>query len=139
MKELNFDSGLVTYTLNGKCEVTFNPTDSAFVERLYTAFETLDRKQESYKAQVEKLANKREIFDFAKSCNDEMRAIIDGLFDLPLCDALFGSMNVYAMANGLPVWCNFMLAVMDEVDTTFTREQKATNPRIAKYTGKYHK
>ena len=32
MKELNFDSGLVTYSLNGKCEVSFNPTDSNFVE-----------------------------------------------------------------------------------------------------------
>ena len=29
-------------------------------------------------------------------------------------------------------------AVMDEIDTTFAREQKATNPRIAKYTKKYH-
>ena len=46
MKELNFDSGLVTYSLNGKCEVSFNPTDSNFVERLYSAFEDLDKKQE---------------------------------------------------------------------------------------------
>ena len=38
-----------------------------------------------------------------------------------------------------PVWCNLMLAVMDEIDTTFSREQKATNPRIAKYTEKYHR
>lgn len=35
MKELNFESGLVTYSLNGKCEVSFNPTDSNFIERLY--------------------------------------------------------------------------------------------------------
>ena len=34
---------------------------------------------------------------------------------------------------------NLMLAIMDEVDTTFAREQKATNPRIQKYTKKYHK
>lgn len=42
-------------------------------------------------------------------------------------------------ANGLPVWCNLMMAVMDEIDTTFTREQKLTNPRISKYTAKYQK
>ena len=47
MKELNFESGLVTYSLNGQCEVSFNPTDSNFVERLYSAFEDLDKKQES--------------------------------------------------------------------------------------------
>ena len=125
MKELNFDSGLVTYSLNGKCEVSFNPTDSNFVERLYSAFEDLDKKQESYKAQIEKMADKKEIFD--------------GVFDAPVSEAVFGGMNVYAIANGLPVWCNLMMAVMDEIDTTFTREQKLTNPRISKYTAKYQK
>lgn len=139
MKELNFDSGLVTYSLNGKCEVTFNPTDSNFVERLYSAFEELDKKQEGYKAQIEKMANKREIFDFARERDAEMRSIIDGLFGVPVSDALFGGMNVYAVAAGLPVWCNFMLALMDEIDTTYTRERKATDPRIAKYTAKYQK
>lgn len=139
MKELNFDSGLVSYSINAACEVTFNPTDSAFIERLYSAFEELDKKQEGYTAQVERLANKREIFDFARMCDTEMRGVIDGVFNQPLSQALFGEMNVYAVAGGLPVWCNFMLAVMDEIDTTFAREQKATNPRIAKYTAKYHK
>ena len=84
MKELSFDSGLVTYSLNGKCEVSFNPTDSNF-------------------------------------------------------DVLFGGMNVYALANGLPVWCNLMLAVMDEIDSSFAREQKATNPKLQKYLNKYQK
>lgn len=139
MKELNFESGLVTYSINGACEVSFNPTDSNFVERLYTTFEELDRKQDEYKAQVEKLSDKREIFDYVHERDAEMRGMIDGLFATPVCDALFGNMNVYAIANGLPVWCNFLLAVMDEVDTTFTKEQKATNPRIAKYTAKYQK
>lgn len=138
MKELNFDSGLVTYSLNGKCEVSFNPTDSSFVERLYSAFEELDKKQEGYKAQIEKMADKREIFDFTRERDAEMRGVIDGVFDAPVCDAVFGSMNVYALSGGLPVWCNLMLAVMDEIDTTFAREQKATNPRVEKYTKKYH-
>lgn len=139
VKSLNFESGLVTYNINGKCQVSFNPTDSNFVERLYLAFEDLDKKQESYKTQVEKLSDKREIFDFARERDVEMRQVIDGLFDAPVSDSLFGGMSVYAVAGGLPVWCNLMLAVMDEIDTTFSREQKATNPRIAKYTEKYHR
>ena len=32
-----------------------------------------------------------------------------------------------------------LLSVMDEIDTTFAREQKAQNPRISKYTKKYHR
>lgn len=139
MKELNFDTGLVSYDLNGKVEVTFNPSDSNFVERLYSAFEGLDKKQEGYKATIEKMADKKEIFEFARERDAEMREIIDGLFCVPVSEALFGGMNVYALANGLPVWCNLMLAVMDEVDSTYAREQKATNPRIAKYTAKYQK
>lgn len=139
MKELSFETGLVSYSLNGKCEVSFNPTDSNFVERLFSAFDDLDKKQESYKSQIEKMADKRQIFDFARERDSEMRAIIDGVFDVPVSDAVFGEMNVYAMAGGLPVWCNLLLAIMDEVDTTFAREQKATNPRIAKYTAKYSK
>ena len=139
MKELNFDSGIVTYSLNGKCEVSFNPTDSAFVEKLYSAFEELDKKQEGYKAAVEKMQGKKEIFDFARERDAEMRGILNEVFGSPVSDALFGDMNVYAIANGLPVWCNLMLAVMDELDTAFARGQKASNPRIAKYTAKYQK
>lgn len=37
MKDLIFDTGLVTYNINGKCEFSFNPTDSAFVEKLFNA------------------------------------------------------------------------------------------------------
>lgn len=139
MADIHFEDGIVTYNINGKYEISFNPTDSNFVERLYSAFEELDKKQDGYKETIEKMANKREIFDFAKECDGEMRRIIDGVFEQPISDSLFGGMNVYAVANGLPVWCNLMLAVMDEVDTTFAREQKLTNPRVSKYTAKYHK
>lgn len=139
MKELNFETGLVEFDLNGKATVSFNPTDSNFIERLYATFEELDRKQEQYKADIEKMADKRKIFDYARERDAEMRGMLDDVFGAPVSDALFGGMNVYAVANGLPVWCNLMLAVMDEVDSTFAREQKAVNPRIAKYTAKYKK
>lgn len=139
MAELSFETGKVTYNINGKCEVSFNPTDGAFVERLYSAFEELDKKQDGYRAQVEKMADKREIFKFARERDAEMRAIIDSVLEAPVSDAVFGTMNVYALAEGVPVWCNLMLAIMDEIDTTFAREQKYENPRITKYTAKYQK
>lgn len=139
MKELNFDSGLVTYSLNGKCEVEFNPTDSNFAERLYSAFDELDKKQDGYKAQIESMTDKKEIFDFARERDTEMRGIIDSVFGAPVSDAVFGGMNVYAVSNGLPVWANLLLAVMDEIDSTLSREQKLTNPRVSKYTAKYQK
>ena len=139
MPELNFETGLVTFSVNGKVDVAFNPTDSAFVERLFCAFDILDKKQEEYKKEISTVGDKKEIFEIARRRDAEMRELIDGVFEAAVCTNIFGGMNVYAMADGLPVWCNFLLSVMDEIDTTFAREQKATNPRIAKYTAKYHK
>lgn len=137
-KQLVFDDGLVEFDVNGKAKIVLNPTDSVFVEKLYAAFESLDVKQDAYKSRIEKVGDKKEIFGIAREMDAEMRAVIDGVFG-PVSTAVFGDMNTYAMAGGLPIWCNFMLAVMDEIDTTFAREQKATNPRISKYTSKYHR
>ena len=139
MTELTFSTGLVSYSLNGQCEVAFNPTDSAFVEKLFDTFSVLDKKQEAYREEIEKTSDRMEIFEIARARDAEMREMIDGVFGAPVCQALFGRMNVYALAEGLPVWANLLLAVMDEIDTGFAREQKLTNPRIAKYTAKYQK
>lgn len=139
MNTLSFDTGVVTFTVNDVAEVSFNPTDSNFVSRLFDTFNTLDKKQDTYRNEVSKLTDPIEVFEVARRRDEEMRELIDGVFEQAVCKDLFGDMNVYAMADGLPVWCNFLLAVMDEIDTAFAREQKATNPRIAKYTAKYHR
>ena len=139
MTELQFSTGLVSYSLNGRCEVAFNPTDSTFVEKLFDTFSVLDKKQEDYRKEIEKTSDRMEIFEIARARDAEMREMIDGVFGAPVCQTLFGGMNVYALADGLPVWANLLLAVMDEIDTGFAREQKLTNPRIAKYTAKYQK
>ena len=139
MKELTVLTGVQEYRLNDVCTVCFNPTDTAFVEKLFCAFETLDKKQDAYKAEVEKTADKKEIFETARKMDAEMRDIVNDVFGVDVCTALFGDMNVYALADGLPVWANLMLAIMDEIDTAFARESKATNPRISKYTKKYHR
>ena len=67
------------------------------------------------------------------------RNAINGILGADVCGPLFGGMNLYALADGLPVWCNLMLAIMDECDSAFSREQMRTNPRIKKYTAKYHR
>ena len=138
--ELNYDDGLVAYAVNGgKATIIINPTDGAFVERLFNVFYELDERKDRYEAEVKSVSSDRGIFEVARRRDSEMRELIDSIFDEPVCGDVFGRMNLNAMANGLPVWCNFMFSLMDETDTTFAREQKATNPRIAKYTAKYNK
>ena len=63
--ELNFDSGVREYTVHGvKGDVTirFNPTDGAFIQKLYDAFNTIDKKQEQYADEVRKCGDRVEIF-----------------------------------------------------------------------------
>lgn len=139
MKELKIATGVATYKLNDSVEVSFNPTDAAFGEKLFNAFDTLDKRQESYKAEVGKAEGKRELFDVVRKLDGEMREIINDVFEFDVCSGLFGELNVYALAEGLPLWANLLFAIMDEMDETVMREKKAMNPRIAKYTKKYHK
>lgn len=139
LNELNFDTGLREFSINGAIKVTFNPTDANFVEKLFSMFERLDKRQEDYEDRRSKTAGNRALFNLARERDTEMRNEIDSLFGLPVCGAVFGEMNVFAVASGLPVWSNLMLTIMDKIDTTFAREQKATNPRLAKYLNKYKK
>lgn len=139
MTEIRFETGVKAYTLNDCCEICFNPTDSFFVEKLFDVFNDLDKKQEEYRAEVERTADHREIFRIARKRDAEMRDALDGILGLGVCEAVFGDVNVYALAQGVPLWANLLLAIVEELDTAFAREQKAVNPRVAKYTKKYHK
>lgn len=47
--------------------------------------------------------------------------------------------NVYAFAGGCPIWCNFILSVIETVDNASEKEYATTNPRLQKYMGKYQK
>lgn len=139
MANLTIDTGVVEYTLNDKYTVVFNPTDLGFTERLYKTFEDLDKRHEAYKDKVSKTAKTTEIFDLAREMNAHMRQELDILLGDGMCDAVFGDTNAYAFAGGCPLWANLLLAIMDEVDNAYAREQKAVNPRIEKYMKKYHK
>lgn len=132
MKKLSFDTGVETYDLNGKVSVSFNPTDSGFVEKLMDAFDSLRSKQEDYSARLEKMDG-AEAFQFTKELDAEMRQMLDGIFGCTVCEPLFGSVNVYAMAGGFPLWMNLLDVIMDEVVHAMEKEKKALNPRMAKY------
>lgn len=136
MKDLNFDGGLVSYSLNGKCEISFNPADSMFVERFYNAFDKLGKLQDEY-GKKEMPETSAAIFDIAREREGKMRKVIDELFGAPVCEAVFGGMSVCAFADGFPVWLNLMLAVTDEIEANLGAIEMKANPRVEKYTAKY--
>lgn len=114
MNNITTNTGAVEYNINGVCTICFNPTDSDFIKRLHDAFDLLENRDAECRAEIQKTADTKKRFEIMDMHDTEMRGIIDGLFNAPVCDAVFGTMNVFAMASGSPVWKNLMNAVMSE-------------------------
>lgn len=138
MKELNFDTGVQEYKVNARCAVSFNPADPVFADRIYTAFDALREKQEKRNIDTEKMEPK-EVFEYLRQLDAEMRGVIDGVFEQDVCKDLFGSMSLYASAGGSPLWMNFMLTIIDELDESIKREKAFHSEKLSKYTKKYHR
>lgn len=157
MKELNFSTGLVRYKVNGGAEIEFNPTDTEFSRRVLDIFRDLAAKQDEYKqaltvdddidvdAAMSDLDAAKRVTDQADALlaavakmDKDMRATIDKAFGVPgTADAVFGGASLYAYADGLPLWANFLMAVIDEMPASAEAQAKLTDPRLRKYAGKY--
>lgn len=137
-EELTLDDGLVCLSINGKCETIFNPTDLGFIEKLFDVFDSLERRQKDLEARIND-SEPRAVFQIAREADAEMRELIDGLMGPGTCAALYGDMNVYSRAQGLPVWANLLFSVMDRCETETVTQQKQMRPALEKYTAKYAK
>ncbi len=146
-RSLSFDNGLVSFEVNGIPDaVRFNPTDTDFFRRLYTTFEDIDRLCEQYKLRVSTLdandpkAQYKLMMELDKDITDR----IDTAFADPgLSARIFTidglSISPNALAGGLPVWANFLLAVLDEREDAFKEQEKLSKSRMDKYLKKYKK
>lgn len=138
MADLNIDAGLKSYNINGKCEVLFNPTDITFMQAIYDTFARLEKLQADNKRELDAAKGTERVFEFAVKRDAEMRGEIDGLFGgAPVSEAAFGTVNCYALSDGLPLWTNLLLAVIDEMDDSVKEQKKLSSPRIDKYLKKY--
>ena len=138
MAEIKFDTGLKTFDINGRCEATFAPTDMAFIEKVYNCLEEMDALQNKYK-EIADTSSNTEIFRIAREMDAEARGDINTIFGFDICSPLFGGMSLFTLADGLPVWVNFLLAIIDNLEGDFAEQKKRTNPRVAKYAAKYKK
>lgn len=138
MKTLNFDTGIVTYSLNDKCEISINPTDSSFVNKVADTFEKIEAIGEACSKELNP-EEPAKLFALCEKRNTETRKLIDELLGDSVCNAVFGDMDVFALANGLPVWQNLFFAVLEEMDTSVLSEKSKTKARLEKYTSKYRR
>ena len=127
-KTITFETGVVDYEING-VQVSFNPTDELFVLKMQDAFGTLDSLQDDFVGDS----------DFSKfvELDEEMREIIDSLLGKGIADKLFPDMNCYAIAGGLPVWMNLVIALLDEVSEAYEREFGESDKRLKAINSKY--
>ena len=139
MPNIQIATGLQEYTFNDSCSIYFNPTDPNFIEKIFVLFDTLDEKAEKYREDIKKEEDGKKIFEMQRNLNAEMRQLIDETLEADICQTVFKNLSVYATADGLPLWANLLLGIIDEMDDAFTREKKATNPRLKKYTAKFTK
>ncbi len=141
MPKLQVNLGVEEYSLNDRVTVAFNPTDMAFAERLTKAFEELEALQEKARDLVASIDgdDPRPLFADLRSIDAEMRKAVDRLFEQEVSDALFQGVRLYAASEGLPVWNNLLLALVDEIDSAYKREKRAMDERIKKYTERYEK
>ena len=138
MADIRFETGLKEFNINGALTVRFSPTDLNFIEKVYNAMDNIDKRQEAYRAEIGNLKDEA-VFDLARRVDAEAREEINAAFGSDVCTPIFGGLSLYAMADGFPLWANFLLAIIDQFEGAFAEEKKKTNPRIAKYTAKYKK
>lgn len=138
MNALNFSTGVRTFDVNdGAAQISYNPTDMNFVSRLYDLFLTCAERYETDKGKT--FEDNAAFFEYARQRDTGICTGVDGLFGSGASAGIFQGVSACAMADGLPLWTNFLLAVIDTVPEEASRQVKASKPRVDKYLKKYHR
>lgn len=121
MADIRFDTGVQSFQINGGVSVEFNPTDSEFAKSCFRCSKSWNPGSMNTQ-NAPKTRRTRKNSRFGRSVRRGDSRKIDGIFGKPICTEVFRT-NVMALANGLPVWANLMLAVIDEMDAGFDLEK----------------
>lgn len=138
MAEINFSTGVVEMSVNGKRSIRFNPSDVGFMETLYSLMAKVDGIDAETRKKREKTEDPAKVFDYLRASDKRMREAVDGVFGDGFCDDVFDGVRLMALADGLTVLENFVFAVIDNMDETVRANLEARDSRIAHYTDKYH-
>lgn len=139
MAELNFETGLVSFTVNGVRTININPSDVGFLETIYALMGKIEAIDTETSKKREKADDPAKIFDYFRSSDKKMREAVDSVFGEGFSNDVFHDVRLTAMANGLTVLENFLFAVIDQMDESVTENLAKRNDRISKYTKKYEK
>lgn len=127
---LNFDSGIKEYTINGDPSrvIRINPSDFGIIERA-----------EKAKAALEKLSidpGEEHYAEAVLSMDRAVREQIDAIFGEGTSQTAFGDVNCVSLAGGSPIFLNFLNAILPEVEKAISDERKKSDANIKKYTSR---
>ena len=131
--EIKVNTGLVDYDLGGKVTVSLNPTDLSFGDRLYDAIDKMSALQDEPVPEGET----KEVLVAMIDKDRRAREIIDGLFEKEVCRPLYGTISLFAIADGLPLWANLLMAILEQMQIGAEKRRAEVEKKIKKYTDKY--
>lgn len=138
MKSINTGTKVEEYNIDGKIVLRFNPADATFVKNFNAAFKALAEAQ-SELAEAAKNADDETFFDVSAATNTKLRGILNDLFGEDICTPIWGTMDLTALSDGLPLWFNFMMALIDEIDADMENVKDIRSARLDAYLAKYKK
>ena len=136
---LHISTGIEELVLNEKVHIFLNPADPTFAKLLFTKFSALEEEDRAWRERMKDLQDPKAVMEEWDTGDKMFRAAIDGVLGEGTCEALIGGTSVLALADGLPIWANILLAIIEQMDDALTRQEKTVNPKLQKYMSKYHK
>lgn len=132
--DIQINTGAREFNLGGKVSVWFNPTDTTFLERMRDVFLQMQSKQEDI---ARRIADAEDVYEESRKIDAEMRDALKNIFGVDVVTPLIGDMNVYALADGLPIWAQILISTMDVIQKTVEEERNKSVQKIKEYTEKY--
>ena len=136
---MEIKTGVQNYDLGGKVTVSFNPTDLHFAGKVKDGIDACIAREEAFQNFVAKTEDVGKMFLEAENADKDIEGIVNGVFGVDVVAPLCEGISVRAWADGMPIWANILLAIMDVLEAGQSEAMKASKARIAKYTKKYGK
>lgn len=145
MQNLVIDDGLKEFTINGDPNrvIRFNPSDLNLLERFDQAEKTIDEEQKKLQEDIELKANGEpaenqedieESIEVIRKVNKLIKDQIDFIFDSDVSDVVFGNQSPMSTVKGKPLFERVFDAIRPVLEKEITKEMKASEKRINKYT-----
>ena len=126
--------------VNGDCTkvLRLNLSDMNMMKRLRESYPKLDElTEEVQKMMATEDISSDEIIDTFDKINQQMKDIVDGIFDFPVSDMMCDGGSMYDMLGGQLRFEYIIDKLAGLYGNTIAEEAKRLNARLAKHTGKY--